>query len=350
MKSIASEFSSFILSRFNIVSIPNGQILGPVANLASPKRRALESGKVWVITATEIAGKTYKNPPNFKDYYVVATIEPVDLQQKSPKERRKIIQAVDNFAIEEKIDAIVEATSADTARANSWGMREAEKLREAGVIRCVMFDGGHHVATLPLEPDILLVSTTYYKGKPYASHWFTRDSVPTWKLRGVLNSEAISSVIAEFPRNGLPIKNPGAMANLAAQAILNIVKAYPKEKEVLHFKKIKKSPESAIGGGESGIRKASLFMSLEVSTDYNEQSLLDRVTSEIKKRECSDKKIEHVYIGLSFGSSKFPFRSRKVNFSMDDLENLINKRFPYKVTILSEPVSTWDIYLSRVGL
>lgn len=352
---IEMAISNFILSHFDVVDIPGGQSLNSVSNLTYPKLKLLEAGKIKVFTGIEIANKAYKRPIDTKNYFIVAIIEPDDVEGKAYKERRRVIQAVDDLAVKGKINAIVEATASDTARANSWGLKETERLRNAGVIRCVVFDGGHHIGTLPLEPDILLVPTIYYAGQPSASHWYTRDTVPLGKLQKVLNREKIGSVIARFPRDGLPVKNPSGMAGLARQAILDIAKkACPeRNRRNVHNKTtatFRRRPIPLTNYGEIGIRETSLFISMDVDPYASKDAAISRIASEVKRREGRGKKIKHVYLGLTFGTSKFPFRSKKVDYSMDDLEKSLNKRLPCKVTIMSEPVSTWDIYLGRIGL
>ncbi len=344
---IESAISNFILTHFNVVDISDEQNLNSVANLTYPKLKLLDEGKIKVLTATEIANKTYEKPLDTKDCFIVAIIDPADVEGKAYKERRRVIQAVDDLAVKGKINAIVEATASDIARANPWGLKETGRLRGAGVIRCVIFDGGHHIGTLPLKPDILLIPTIYYKGKPSASHWYTRDTVPLHKLEDALKSEAINSVIARFPRDGLPVKNPNGMAGLVRQSLIDIVKKNAHDKASVTFRR---PPISSTNFEEFGVSKASLFMSMEINPMDSKDTAANRILDEVKKHEDRDKKIEHVYLGLTFGSSKFPYRSKKVEYGMGELEKSLNKRLLHKVTVMSEPVSTWDIYLSRTGL
>lgn len=46
--------------------------------------------------------------------------------------------------------------------------------------------------------------------------------------------------------------------------------------------------------------------------------------------------------------SRFPHVSKKVEFDGEELEEFLNDKIPHKVTVLTEPFSTWDIYLEEL--
>jgi hypothetical protein len=345
-KNIQSFVSSLILSRINVVTIPEGQDIGRIAGLPFTKLLAIQKGDIEIISASALPDRDSKGLLN---RFTIATIEPLDLMGKSEEEQRRIITAVDDLAVRKRIDAIVEATTSDLIRSSNWGMGEVQRLRDAGVVRCVIFDGGHHVGSLQLKPDILLVPITYYDGEPYAGHWFTRDAVSIVKLKRALNRAGIDSMIAQFPRFGIPIKNRDGMAKIAAQAILRAVKNSNQDSATLtedRFSHIAPDDES----GEQ--LENSLFLSLSADCKANEEDILKQVREAVQKSEqgAGKRKIEHLCIGLTFGNSRFPHISEPVETDSEGLEAFLNKNLPYRVSILSEPLSTWDIYLYRFGV
>jgi len=339
--------STAILTNLDAVDIPDNQRLYPAAKIKARKLEALKAGKVKVLTADGISLANFKEPPWLDDHFVIATIDPVDVEGKTVEEKRRLIGAVDRLAINGKIDLIVEATASDTARANAWGLSGVKQLNEAGVIRCVIFDGGHHINTLPLQPDILLLPVIKHKGEDYISHWYTRDSVPMQKLRKTLNGSGMDAVIAKFPRNGIPVKNPSGMALIAKQAILKITE----EAESISGDKKVLPPGRATQPGSVGSRSGSLnkhlFVWVKASPGETKADILRKIGREIDKQKVGSREVERIYAGITFGMSRFPHVSKKVEFDGEELEEFLDKRIPQEVTVLTEPFSTWDIYLEE---
>jgi len=336
-RGIEENFSRFILSHFNVMTVPEGQNLSKITKLSPAKLSELRSGKIKILSARDISGKGFKEPAHLSDCFVIATIDPVDIEGKRESERRRILTAVDDLAAKGKVDVVVEATASDIARGNPWGFREVKRLNGAGVLRCVIFDGGHHIGTLPLMPDIILTPVLYYNNELCASHWFTRDSVPIDKLRKALKREGMDILIARFSRNGIPAKNPTAMGMLASQAISNMAKAAAAEKN---------NPEN----NPASKKKGSLFISFDAGESPTREHVLEVLRDIVKEKTKTNEKIGRVYAGITYGTSHFPHISEKVTFSTGKLEAFLNKRLHYKVTVMSEPAGTWDAYLHRIGL
>ncbi|MBE0449068.1 MAG: hypothetical protein IBX64_13425, partial [Actinobacteria bacterium] len=326
------------------MTIPKGQNLERMTKLSSPKLLALQKGDIEIISASALPNAGSRKLSN---RFVIATIEPLDLMGKSVAEQRRIIKTVDDLAIRKRIDAIVEATTSDVIRSNDWGLEGTQRLYDAEVVRCVIFDGGHHVGSLQLEPDILLVPITYYRGEPYAGHWFTRDAVPIQKLKRTLDGGEIGSIIVQFPRFGIPIKNRNGMAGVATQAILKAIENSSQDSAVPGEDRFSRpTPDDSSDGPLAD----SLFISLNADCKVDEDDILKQVEEAIQElgQGAGKSKIEHLYIGLTFGNSKFPHVSERVGLDGEKLEAFLNKHLPYKVSVVSEPLSTWDIYLYRL--
>ncbi|MHB8841533.1 MAG: hypothetical protein ACYC56_07070 [Candidatus Aquicultor sp.] len=350
LRTFLQNFSKFFLSHVDVITIPEGQNLGRISTLSPAKVDALKSGKVTILSALDISRKNFKEPTGLSSRFVIVTIDPVDLEGQREAERRRIITAVDDLGVQGKVDAIVEATASDIARANPWGFTEVKRLRDAGVLRCVILDGGHHIGSLPLMPDIILTPVLRYDDGLCASHWFTRDSAPIEKLRATLNNEGMDIIIAQFPRNGIPVKNPIAMGMLAGQAITKLTKTPTIDKGPPDRKQIAKPTQRSGNTARNHIKKGSLFVSFDSGISPTKEHILKVIKDIIKEKTRASEKTERVYVGITYGTSHFPHISDKVSFTTGELERYLNKRLPYKITVMSEPASTWDVYLHRIGL
>lgn len=353
--------STIILSHFDVVTIPGNQNPLPnpdlpLARIAPHKYRALRSRNITILTTNEVMSKKsseYNTRIKSKDSFIIAVIETLDLLGKTQTEKRKIIEKVDDLALKRKIDAIVEATASDNVSNNIWGLKRTGRLHKAGVIRCVIFDGGHHIGPLELAPDILLVPVTRHKKALYASHWFTRDSIPVWKLERLLKDENMDCLVALFPRDGLPVKNSKGMAMIALQAILKIMEELGDGKSTPNYKpatQLKQTPQQQQNHNNSSSKTKPIFISLKVSPKDDETTILKKLKNKIKSKQKDEEKIDRVYVGLTFGISQFPYKSERIKIKTSRLETSLSKNLPHKITVLSEPLSTWDIYLARLGI
>lgn len=346
-----------ILSRVDLVSVSEVKNPSSLTSLTAAELTALSDGNIAIISSSNLASL---ERPRKAGSFVIATVEPLDFVGKSQAAQRKLVETIDAAAAAGKIDAIVEATASDTLRAGEWGKRAVIKLRAAGVIRCVIFDGAHHIGTLALAPDILIIPVTNHAGETHAAHWFTRDAVPLKLLEEVLRDNNIESTIAQFPRAGIPIKNRDGMAWLAAQAIRNAAAA---KTETIGAQSTggarhasaasAQHSDGHYGYGNQG--ENACFVSITIDyvsgeTQLVKPRILKALKGKIRPGGRNDRAVEHVYFGLTTGNSRFPYGSQAAGFDRRELEGYLNKHLPYKITVLSEPLSVWDIYLQRLGM
>jgi hypothetical protein len=344
-----------ILSRIDLVSIAEGEDPPRQTSLSPAKVAALQNDKIAIVSSSNLASL---EQPQKADSFIIATIEPLDLVGKRRAAQRELIEAIDDAAVAGKIDAIVEATASDALRAGKWGERAVIRLRATGVIRCVIFDGAHHVGSLALAPDIMIIPVTNHAGETYAAHWFTRDAVPLKLLEEVLRDNNIDSTIAQFPRAGVPIKNRNGMAWLAAQAIRATATA---EKTVgqntgraRHTSAIPtQQSNERHEHGYSGVNSRFISITIDCEnggTQAVKPRILNALKGKIRPGGRNDREVGRVYLGLTTGNSCFPHMSEAAGFDRQELEMYLNKHLPYHVTVLSEPLSVWDIYIKRLGL
>ncbi|MDI3279875.1 MAG: hypothetical protein QJR13_00690 [Bacillota bacterium] len=117
---------------------------------------------------------------------------------------------------------VVDASHADGARAGAAGHRSLELLRQAGVARAVLFDGGHHLHTLPLRPDLLLVPVLRGpEGRLYVAHAYLKDALPLSELQALLERlfpPAERPVVLVLPRL-IYVKDRRTLAALGEVAV-----------------------------------------------------------------------------------------------------------------------------------
>ena len=346
-----------ILSRVDLVSVSEAKSGSGLASLTPAQLTALQDGNIDIISSSNLASL---GRPRKAGSFVIATVEPLDFVGKSRAEQRELVETIDAAAEAGKIDAIIEATASDTLRAGEWGERAVMRLRAADVIRCVIFDGAHHIGTLALAPDILIIPVTNHAGETYAAHWFTRDAVPLELLEEVLRDNNIESTIAQFPRAGIPIKNRAGMAWLAAQAIRSATAAKTKATGAPNTGGARHASAASTQHSDRRYKHGSQgenarFVSITIDFESGgtrtvKPRILEALKGKIRPAGRNDREVGRVYFGLTTGVSRFPHRSEAAGFDRRELEDYLNTHLPYEITVLSEPLSVWDIYLKRLGL
>lgn len=126
-----------------------------------------------------------------------------------------------NTCLEKGIKVIVESSGMDAWHATAEGLAEQKKLASKA-LRVVIFDGGHHLPTLGLQPDILIVPVTM----GYIAHGHTRDAMRTEDLLTILRREQIDCPVVALPRWGL-VKTPACMNRIAVKALTLVATGKP---------------------------------------------------------------------------------------------------------------------------
>lgn len=106
-----------------------------------------------------------------------------------------------NEILMDRPEVIVECSGADTWHTTERGRNFLTKLR-ARSYRAVVFDGGHHLPTLGLMPDIIIIPQL----KGYAVHSYMLDGIEVDKIQALAEEVNSPSVIAAVPRWAL-VKN-----------------------------------------------------------------------------------------------------------------------------------------------
>ncbi len=90
---------------------------------------------------------------------------------------------------------LVECSALDTWHTSTEGSKALPKIRKSAY-RVVVFDGGHHLPTLGLEPDIIIVPV--YKG--YAAHGYMKDGIKVETLIKLLEKSQSPTVLVTVSR------------------------------------------------------------------------------------------------------------------------------------------------------
>jgi hypothetical protein len=121
-----------------------------------------------------------------------------------------------NDCLDKGVKVIVESSGMDAWHATEDGLQGLKKMTSKAM-RVVVFDGGHHLPTLALQPDLIIVPLT----KGYVAHGYTRDAMKIDELLTMLRREQIRCPVVSIPRWGL-VKTPASMNRIAIRALAKI--------------------------------------------------------------------------------------------------------------------------------
>ncbi len=109
---------------------------------------------------------------------------------------------LDSF-IKQGYRAVVECSALDAWHTTAAGQKYLEKMQKNSY-RVVIFDGGHHLPTLGLAPDIIIIPLTH----GYAAHSYMLDAIRAPVVAELAEEAGCMAVIATVPRWGLVKAEP----------------------------------------------------------------------------------------------------------------------------------------------
>ena len=169
--------------------------------------------------------------PSQRDEFLIVVFTPWELNNLSYTERVAYVQKATKMAVVMGADLVCDASAADRARQTEKDHASTRLLKEAGIARAVIFDGGHHLPNLALEPELLLCPVIGGPDKQtLVAHGFCRDALPLEELIGLKKLLRLNSTIITFPRFAGYLKAPKAMGTLLWQAVRLLEKSQPQEK------------------------------------------------------------------------------------------------------------------------
>ena len=141
----------------------------------------------------------------------------IDLQQARvyailPQQEKSYRQVMEDF-MKSDGQVLVECSALDSWHSSNEGSAYLPKLR-AKAYRVVIFDGGHHLPTLGLAPDIIIVPV--YKG--YAVHGYMQDGIRINTLLDLLHSSHSQAILVTVSRWRL-VKTENSLTGITQQIL-----------------------------------------------------------------------------------------------------------------------------------
>lgn len=115
----------------------------------------------------------------------------------------------------DKCGAIIQCSELDSWHTSNTGIEYLQKIREKAY-RIVIFDGGHHLATIGLEPDIIIIPQL----AGYAVHSYMLDGMKVSKVLSLADEVGSPSVIVTVPRWAL-VKNEESLISITQKIFLS---------------------------------------------------------------------------------------------------------------------------------
>lgn len=123
---------------------------------------------------------------------------------------------------------IVDTTRADLARAFLPARSQTLNLRAHGAIRVVVWDGAHHLPSLTLRPDILILPLLKgSRGHQWVCHGRMQDAVPLEDLRALLRSIGWQGWVVGVSRLTTLAKADQSLDHLVAGVLRTVGAAEP---------------------------------------------------------------------------------------------------------------------------
>jgi len=137
---------------------------------------------------------------------------PVKIAAVTPEEGHNFASLLDKH-LAAGSTCIVECSHLDTWHSSSAGKEYLQKMRP-GTYRAVIFDGGHHLPSLGLAPDIIIIPAS----RGYAVHSFVPDGMKMAQIKKLARECGVPSVIVAVPRMAL-VKNEFSMTSITAKVL-----------------------------------------------------------------------------------------------------------------------------------
>jgi len=187
--------------------------------LLTHRARLAPRGPVMAFGPRELVRRCLAGESPPKAGFLVLANTPGEYQWISPEYRRWLLEASTEAAIAWGVDAVVDASAADGLRTTGGGRETARRLRQAGILRAVILDGGHHLPALALQPDLAILPVLHVQGTDYACHVRLRDAVPWPALARLVRIAGLRTAFYTTPRLLTMAKTRNAMAVLLVKVL-----------------------------------------------------------------------------------------------------------------------------------
>jgi hypothetical protein len=207
---------------------------------------------------------------------------------------------------------IIECSQLDTWHSSPAGLQYLGEMRPR-TYRAIIFDGGHHLPSLGLSPDIIIIPRL----AGYAVHSYTLDAVNIATIERLAHECGIPSVIVTVPRMAL-VKNKIAMENITSRVLSSCLRQRTGE----DFKPM----------ARSRISKYNDFIFAYI--DYNYAKNPDLFNKRVG--ELGIKGVKKIYLAFDF---KYSNKQQASNYCEQLQEN-----FKVPVEYVNQPVKVINVF------
>jgi len=311
----------------------------------------LKAERVKVVTATEAITLAAKEPVEIDDNFLIIVNTPYDYQGKTMAQQLKLL--AESTAAAEKLGAklVIDSSTPDQLRATKQGYAGVLALKEAGIMRMVIFDGGHHLPTLALNPELAVMPVTKAQdGQTYINHPYLRDAISQAAVTEIVRDIKTDTILFEIPRLRAIVKPKSAMGEVARQALLQI----GAQKDVVAT--LGGTAEtiyelSGVALGKRTVRAANgtVLMTLVLNGETNPQTITTQIKSRLMALDDFES-IKEVKVAIVYGDSTFRALLKQMvdPVALSQAVEALAAEEKMSIKLVNIPYSSWDLYWSKV--
>lgn len=261
-----------------------------------------------------------------------------------------VVRAAHNLHIK----VIVDCSYADRLRRMPEGFNSILLCKQYGIRRIVVFDGGHHLASLALNPDfILLPLTTVGNHMKYVNHAFMRDAIPLNNVSEIVNYLELDTVMMHTSRIRTIAKTKGSMGELARQLLLKGDKA---REDLSVMAGEYQGGLSSYSIDQVQARDCMVIAPKQTAMIYIsqcQQEDAENILGQIEKQVIqvlNDNPIKTFYIAIDYGDSTIKSLGKKIVNPglLEEGVKKIAEEKNIKIKIVNIPYSGWDLYWQKM--
>ncbi|QGT99979.1 hypothetical protein SYNTR_1386 [Candidatus Syntrophocurvum alkaliphilum] len=213
--------------------------------------------------------------------------------------------------------AIVQCSAMDTWHTSELGSSYLHEIYNKGY-RVVVFDGGHHLPTIGLNPDIVIIPVT----AGYAAHGYMQDGMKVLTIKKLFKENNSNSVLVTIPRWAL-VKTEYSLTNITKKII-----------QELNYKE--NHSQELIVNTKPRISKLKNNIYVYINSHYylNQDLLIEYC----RKLDINNK--DKIYVAFDYGVITL----KEANEYVSKLQDVLNT----KVVIVNEPIRVSDALIRWV--
>lgn len=228
-----------------------------------------------------------------------------------PHQKSSYAQQVEDFLGSDG-QVLVECSGLDSWHSSPEGSQSLSRLRKQAY-RAVIFDGGHHLPTLGLAPDLIIVPV--YKG--YATHGYMRDGIKVSKLQQLLEKSQSPTVLVTVSRWRL-VKTESSLAGITGQVLSHLNFSPTRPEDITFATRLRISKY-----------KSQMFIYVTKENIANPDELIKNC------RQLGLKEIEKINVAFDYGCI--------TTKEADTFAQTLQKKLSRPVERVNEPVKTSNL-------